>query len=223
MHRRLPLRASRSVRHIVPRVMPKPLPTAPVTGPCYLGALPQEMLLYLAKFLTYASTFALRYSCRTFYNIIKPSENLTMADLLDIEKWPWYSAGNYRFRHTLATLDFFACSLCLRLRSPKEFSNAMMRGAKGKNSPNSSVSAIERFCIPCGIKTNKYPRGTKMHYGGPSVCGGHGYGVVCRECGQLKPEVNEWRCQTCQNEQDRKNFAAQRRLKEAQRRFPWWR
>src|SRR5437667_362818 len=82
------------------------------------------------------------------------------------------------------------CSYCLKVRSASRFSNAMMKGRRGKHS---SVSwgrdeRLDRFCIDCGVAFGRYIPGTKFEFGGSCATGdsGGGRGIVCYGCRKFK-------------------------------------
>ena len=177
------------------------LPTGNEQTPPLFPTLPQEILSAIAKHLSYASTLALRYTCRMLYAELKLFKNKSyrMCDLVEIERWPCYDfAGHYEkgTGQPLASLDYFACHICLKLRSAGQFSNAMMKGKRGKRSPAGNPEAENRCCIPCGIRSDIYKPGTSMCFGGSWHDGG-GLGVVCIGCKCLKVEVRDRRCQPC--------------------------
>ncbi|EEP78192.1 predicted protein [Uncinocarpus reesii 1704] len=154
---------------------------------------PVEIILQISNYLTYASRFALTLTCKEIYfkttdpNQLVPSARLTtimpntkaydIEDLLEIERWPVYTT----FDHGLRELNCFACHLCLKIRSAGQFSNAMMKGKRGKFG---GLSA-DRFCIDCGVYYKRYARGTTMRFGG--VCGG--VGSVCQRCGRFRAHI----------------------------------
>jgi len=62
--------------------------------------------------------------------------------------------------------DFFACHLCLKISSACNFSNAMMKGKRGKLGTGTVAERARHLCIPCGIAHRIYPRGTYLQFGG---------------------------------------------------------
>ncbi|KAF7502071.1 hypothetical protein GJ744_007516 [Endocarpon pusillum] len=136
-----------------------------------------------------------------------------MSDLLEVEKWPCYDlAGNSEghLKQALATRDFFACSLCLKIRCASKFSNAMMKGKRGKHSAAASAEKDERskrFCIDCGMRYGKCLPGVDFDFGRVKISdGGYelggGHGVVCPLCCQFKRVSGVLRpykrtCQAC--------------------------
>src|SRR2546423_9797979 len=119
--------------------------------------LPPELLNQVLEKSDYASSLALRYTCKRLYLQTSPATTLgsaeaqhkntsyNMSDLLQVEKWPCYDLarqGEDHLKQPLARRDFFACSLCLKIRCASKFSNAMMKGKRGKHSP--SVDKDER-------------------------------------------------------------------------------
>ena len=170
-------------------------------NPPFFSTLPQEILNSITKDLSYASTLALRYTCRMLYANVRPyrpphprkdrfNKPYRMTDLLEIERWPWFDyTGHCKNGNgqPLANLDFYACYICLRLRSAALFSKSMVQRKLSKRSPLGN--ARPRSCIPCGIRCNMYKPGTKMYFGG-SWLGGWGQGEVCWES---EVEVNDKR------------------------------
>jgi hypothetical protein len=75
--------------------------------------------------------------------------------------------------------DFFACHLCLKIRSADRFANTMMKSKRGKLGQGTVADKRWRFCIPCGITFGIYKRGTSMRFGGA----GQSRGFVCWGCG----------------------------------------
>ncbi|KAF1974520.1 hypothetical protein BU23DRAFT_461388, partial [Bimuria novae-zelandiae CBS 107.79] len=118
-----------------------------------------------------------------------------MADLLEIERWPEYNAAEHRpaeSKQPVDQQDFFACYLCLKIRSASKFSNAMMKGKRGKLGTGSEAEKIGRFCITCGIAHGRYQRGIRIQFRG--AFGGHGF--VCRSCGNFEQEAQR-ACTSC--------------------------
>lgn len=198
--------------------------------------LPPELLNQVLEESDYASGLALRYTCKRLYlQTSTPgtlgsaaaqhsSTNYNMSDLLQLEMWPCYDhSGQHEgnLKQAMATRDFFACSLCLKIRCASKFSNAMMKGRRGKHSgaPWTETTRHKRFCIDCGMRYGKYLPGVMFEFGGapiihveynvgarfPSVrheVGGRGYGLVCKQCRQFT-RLNHWEyppgrlCQAC--------------------------
>lgn len=163
--------------------------------------LPVETLHKIQALLSYASQLALRLTCHELHaKLIDPTKLITLYprrgndriqrtydidDLLEIERWPTYMGvlGRPEYvKQPIAGHDFFACSLCLKLRSAGKFSNAMMKGKRGKLGSGTVEERRSRFCIPCGIAQNRYRRGTELRFGGA----GGGYGFVCLKCGSFE-------------------------------------
>ncbi|PVH92249.1 hypothetical protein DM02DRAFT_472497, partial [Periconia macrospinosa] len=159
--------------------------------------LPSETLHEIQASLSYSSQLALRLTCREIHGkLIDPTKFVTLSprrgnapirrtydiyDLLEIEQWPTYTGVRGRpeyAKQPIAGHDFFACSLCLKLRSAGKFSNAMMKGKRGKLGSGTVEERRSRFCIPCGVAHNRYQKGTQLKFGGASG----GYGFVCLEC-----------------------------------------
>src|SRR5262245_32890899 len=96
---------------------------------CALLSLPVELLLIILHDLDYASTVALKWTCRHLYRAVRLQESVqnvpegelcraySMADLLEIERWPCYhnfaAHPEDLFKQPIDSLDFFACSICL--------------------------------------------------------------------------------------------------------------
>src|SRR5436190_12963577 len=149
---------------------------------CSLLGLPVELLLIILHDLDYVSTVALKWTCQYLYRAIQLPESVqnelegksdraySMTDLLKIERWPCYhyfaAHQDDLFKQPTESLDFFACSICLIIRPARRFTNAMMKSCRGKLSPYLDLAATTRFCIPCGIKTKRYVRGTSFKFGG---------------------------------------------------------
>lgn len=190
---------------------------------CLLG-LPTEILLNIQTSLGYASRLALSYTCHELYSkvndldqnikIARPSnpncpqsttKTYDMLDLLEIELWPVYNSASYRadgLKQPSRLLDYFACHLCLKIRSASKFSNAMMKSKRGKLGHGSTAEKAWRFCIPCGLIHGKYQRGVSMRVGG--MLGA--YGFVCRRCGEFEAEellsgyhASQQTCSLCQH------------------------
>jgi hypothetical protein len=150
-----------------------------------LSGLPVELLREIQSLLPYASQLALRITCRDLYSeSSRPSTVYQMVDLLAIETWPQYNDAMQRPAHLkqpIAGLDFFSCSRCLRIRSACYFSNAMMKGKRGKSA--SPRDKLGRICIQCGMASGQYRKGVSMMYGGAPVSGIMEHtGVVCPYC-----------------------------------------
>ena len=143
--------------------------------------LPSEMIDEISKHMSYGSRLALHLSCRglfaktdhlnrpTYTGPTLPTKAYRMADLLEIEQWPEYNAVKFmppESRQPVGQLDFFACHLCLKIRSADKFANAMMKGKRGKLGEGTVEERSKRFCIPCGITHGKYQRGTYLRFGG---------------------------------------------------------
>ncbi|EPS37548.1 hypothetical protein H072_8823 [Dactylellina haptotyla CBS 200.50] len=147
--------------------------------------LPVELVFEIAVYLNYPSSVALRLSCRSFYNTVKGPSTYNMTDLLEMELWPFYHPAKERpdnLKCPFELDDFFACNVCLKLIPALNFSNAMMRGKRGKLSNEASNTRATRFCIQCGVRTGRYIRGTQFDYGGIGIR----HGLVCKCCGRFK-------------------------------------
>lgn len=147
--------------------------------------LPTEILLIITKELTYASLLSLRMTCRFFRNLLSlPRPNCTIQDLLEIEIWAKYHPARDRpleSQHPTAD-DYFACSRCLKIKSSDNFSDAMMKGSRGKFANGMWINKDTRFCISCGINNEIYIPSTKLFYGG----GRRNYGFVCNVCSRFE-------------------------------------
>lgn len=148
----------------------------------------------ILRYCDNASMIAIALTCRRFHNTVIPPK-CSMADLVQIERWPCYdraATAEDHFKQAIDGADFFACYLCLRIRSALKFSNAMMKGKRGKKSLpaiQNSDCRLRRFCIDCGIKSNLYIAGTTFQYGGAWLGWneeGGGYGLVCLQCRQFR-------------------------------------
>lgn len=186
-----------------------------------LPSLPVELLLEIQANLSYGSRVALRSTCRELYhkiddpgrrtngaptrhtNLAKATERgYGMRDLLEIEMWPEYNSARYRpaeSRQPIPGADFFACYLCRKIRCASKFSNAMMKGKRGKLGNGSVAERSGRFCISCGIQVGIYKRGDWLQYGGAlGSCA-----FVCRNCGSFIPagllylSIEERVCRGC--------------------------
>ncbi|EEQ33489.1 conserved hypothetical protein [Microsporum canis CBS 113480] len=107
-----------------------------------------------------------------------------IEDLVEIEMWPAYNAAGHRLHgltQPVPGYDFFACSLCLKIRSASYFSNAMMKSKRGKLGTGSIEQRSRRYCIPCGVSHGHYGREAIIRYGGA----GGGFGSVCHKCGKF--------------------------------------
>ncbi len=174
--------------------------------------LPQELLLKICEDLDYASLVALRLLNHSFYSCITTSA-YSMADLINIEIWPVYnragqSVSEDHERQPCAGLDYFACSYCLRVRSAIHFTNAMMKGKRGKFSPASAVDGrLDRVCIDCCMRYGRITGvGRLIRFGGAcwddSDVNSGEYGIVCAGCRQFKRVRPPWnedrrRCEQC--------------------------
>lgn len=173
-----------------------------------LESLPAEVLNNILYRTSPASHLAVNLASHTLYTATRNvtrrvREELSMVDLLELEEWPRYDGARYRepnLKQPIHGLDFFGCSYCLRLRSAGKFSNAMMKGRRGKHGLGTVAERLQRFCISCGVKQGRYQRGTYMQYGGAFG----GYGFVCLKCGRftiaksgLEFEVAQRTCAHC--------------------------
>lgn len=169
-------------------------------APTTLLTLLPELLHHLTSHLTYASHLSLTLTCKTLRARLEdpnqrlpipraslpdadtapPAKPYTMADLLEIEPWPEHCI-RYRIGHGRVDGDYYACKICLRLRSGPHLSQDMMTGEYGKEGTGSVEEKGERFCILCGVEKGLYRRGTMIYIGG--VGGGREF--VCEGCGLL--------------------------------------
>jgi hypothetical protein len=171
--------------------------------------LPPELLNQVLEKSDYASRLALQYTSKRLCFLISTTPpvgytaaaqnsdtSYNMSDLLQVEKWPCYDLAGKSdgyLKQPLATRDFFACSLCLTIRCASKFSNAMLKGKRGKHSGAASAEKDERrkrFCINCGVRYGKYPPGTSFDFGGVQISDmeyelGGGHGLVCQQCRQF--------------------------------------
>jgi len=149
--------------------------------------LPPELLSQSLKKSDYASRLALRYTSKHLYLQISTTFALgstaaqhsntshNISDL-QVEKWPCYDLagqGDGHLRQPLATRDFFACSLCLKIRCASRFSNAMMKGKRGKHPAVAFIDKDQkrkRFCIDCGVRYGKYRPGVIFEIRGARIC-----------------------------------------------------
>jgi hypothetical protein len=158
-----------------------------------LPDLPSELIHEISNHMSYGSRLALQLSCSELFakadRPTRPTKDYSMADLLEIEQWPEYNRAKLmppECQQPVGQLDFFACHLCLKIRSADRFANAMMKGKRGKLGQGTVEERSKRFCIPCGTKYRRYQRGTYLQFGGPSAW----HGFVCRGCGKF--EVTEY-------------------------------
>lgn len=168
-----------------------------------LPCLPVELMREVSNYLEYPSRVALTLTCRDLYagiedpnlpaikdhkipNCFKNEQKpYSMVDLLEIEKWPCYDSVSSQpqgFKQPVDKLDFFACRYCLKIRPARYFSNAMMKGKRGKHGLGTVQDRSERFCIPCGVDKKIYSPGTYLQFGGA----GFKQGFICRRCGSFK-------------------------------------
>jgi hypothetical protein len=166
-----------------------------------LVTLPTELLWEIQSYLRYASAVALQLTCLELYRRLDdPNRSRTtrsrpydMTDLLEIELWPAYHQApdtDASLKQAVDGRDYFACHICLQIRSARHFSNAMMKGKRGKLGLGTLAEKAARFCIECGIANGRYPRGALMMFGGATMAqgAGGGYGFVCLLCRQFQPE-----------------------------------
>nr|KMM66398.1 hypothetical protein CPAG_02737 [Coccidioides posadasii RMSCC 3488] len=162
-----------------------------------LPNLPKEVLDQISSNLGYASCLALTLTCRELYAKVnlptRPISDIychskkpyAMTDLLEIEMWPVYNGAAFdddHLKQATPNRDFFACYICLRLRSASEFSNAMMKGKRGKLGYSIVSERSKRFCMSCGVLYSLYQPGKPFQFGGSLL----GTAWVCRGCHGLK-------------------------------------
>ena len=154
-------------------------------------SLPTKLLSLILSSCDYAAALAFSMTCKQL-NEFAIHRKYSMADLLHIECWPCYDRvgqAEDHMKQPWAGWDCFACCLCLRIRSAVKFSNAMMKGKRGK--PRRTDSGIQktrsgRICIDCGIQRGIYQRGAILSFGGSEL--GYldddigGRGLVCSRC-----------------------------------------
>ena len=168
-----------------------------------LLSLPVELLSIILRHLDYSLKLALQWTCKSLYSVVGGhwfSRTYTIVDLLEIERWPCFSTGQKGegTKQPIARLDYFACHICFKIRSATYFSNAMMKGHRGKLSPILSPERMRRFCIPCGVRLKRYLPGVSLQFGGATG----GDGIVCYECHHFKKaerlvEFKERTCAAC--------------------------
>ncbi|EON62378.1 hypothetical protein W97_01600 [Coniosporium apollinis CBS 100218] len=165
-----------------------------------LLGIPQELLNTITKDLDYASITLLRWTCKSLYHKVDVANNTgarerprdgkiyNMYDLIQLELWPCYDPNWHGGHGPKHSVDSFACSSCLKIRPARHFSNAMVRGRRGKESQN--PAKLRRFCIACGVKTRQYRPGMKLRYGRSNGCEG-GCALVCPKCHWFKTVSSE--------------------------------
>jgi len=136
-----------------------------------LSKLPTELLLEIATNLGHASALALALTNKQIYNAVgyaARSTRYNMHDLLAIERWPCYDAQSWRAGAGAFAihpdLDCFACCVCRRIRKPRYFGTAWIKGSRGKR--YSTPKFMEtRVCLECALADE-----VSIH--GPPVCSG---------------------------------------------------
>lgn len=175
-----------------------------------LQGLPLEICLKIIDSLDNASKVALSLTCSRLHRLINSKTiTWTMPDLLLIERWPVYDRVGHtepeaHMKQVVAGCDFFACHCCLRIRDAVHFTNAMMKGARGKH--GSRQEAWKRACIDCMVQLRGVTKaGETIRYGGyefydPQGRGG-GIGILCIICRQFKRVSHDYRdrdpCDDC--------------------------
>lgn len=183
-----------------------------------LLSLPLELLYQITGDLSYGTHLALSFTCRELYARLDPNQKAisqerrrlyNMEDLLEIELWPEFASSHPKplKNRKPDKDDFFACYLCLRIRSGWNFASKKMDGVYGKRCDSGMYASQARHCINCGIRTKQYSRGSQFHVGGWKGC----HGFVCRFCGGFEREQyrfeafeNKHRCEYCRQESDYK-------------------
>jgi len=193
-----------------------------------LETLPPEILDLVASCLTppYVSLLALSWTSRTLYNALHespcsdalerystlrdPKRRIPIYDLLAIETWASFSpaphpSSSHEYRpvdvpdwaRSHARENKYACRLCHRLKPPRAFTGAMISGKRGKG----RAGAEERFCVVCGVASQRYQKGVLLQLGHPfeglggKIGGGEEMtshhvgdltGIVCKRCGKFR-------------------------------------
>lgn len=201
-----------------------------------LEDLPAEILDHIASYLTtYPALLALSWTSRTLYISLHASPSasslqrhstnrdhrrrIPTRDLLTIETWTAFSptphpSSSHEF-HPVDVPDWaiphvrenkYACRLCRTLKPPRAFTGAMISGKRGKARPG----AEERFCVACGVASQRYQKGALLQLGHPveglvvdektgdgeekaqfdgMALSGDGMpttGIVCKRCGKFR-------------------------------------
>jgi hypothetical protein len=122
-----------------------------------LPAWPSELIHEISNYMSYGSRLALQLSCRELFAKTdrpdRPTKGYSMADLLEIEQWPEYNGAKImppELKQPVGQRDFFACHLCLKIRSADRFANAMMKGKRGKLGQGTVVERSKRFVYRAG-------------------------------------------------------------------------
>jgi hypothetical protein len=148
-----------------------------------LPGLPSELIDQISNNMSYGSRLALKLPCRELLGKTGlPTKRYSMADLLEIEQWPEYNRAKsmpLESKQPSGQRDFFACHLCLKIRSADNFANTIMKSKRGKLGQGTVGERSERFCIQCGVKYGIYRAGTYIHFGGAA----QSHGFVCWGCG----------------------------------------
>jgi len=150
--------------------------------PLQLFDLPNELLDHIAQYLDYPSTLAISWTCRSLFSRIKPKllgyprpqhwkwYQLGMPDLLKIECWPCFTVSSPDndslsvYSSKLPPRNLYACGDCRRLCPVSSFSFAMIKGTRAKSKPSEPYKDSRRFCIPCGVKSGTYNKGTRLRF-----------------------------------------------------------
>jgi len=161
----------------------------------HLDCLPPEALLEVIRPLDNASKAALTLTNHRFHQFIMNTKHmmltypLNMTDLLWIERWPVYDRVGHssiegELKQPISGTDYFACCRCRKIRDAIPFTNAMMRGKRGKH--GFRLDAEKRACIDCLIHLGSFTQvGVVIQFGG-AILGGGGIGIFCGGCHAFK-------------------------------------
>jgi hypothetical protein len=153
-----------------------------------LLAIPAEIQLAIISHLVFPEVQFLRCVNHHFMNLIPAPSH---SSLLEAEKSDLARSRNA-----------YTCAVCLRLRSPGNFSDAFRMNAFGRDR-NVSGTQEKRFCIDCGVKGKDTM--LKYRWGDAWTRFGIPY-VKCRGCLGKKRGVRERRdCPMCPSCWERKN------------------
>lgn len=161
----------------------------------HLDCLPPEALLEVIRPLDNASKAALTLTNHRFHQFIMNTKHmmltypLNMTDLFWIERWPVYDRVGHssiegELKQPISGTDYFACCRCRKIRDAIHFTNAMMRGKRGKH--GFKLDAEKRACIDCLIHQGSFTQvGVVIRFGG-AILGGGGIGIFCGGCHAFK-------------------------------------
>ncbi|KFY64391.1 hypothetical protein V496_03282 [Pseudogymnoascus sp. VKM F-4515 (FW-2607)] len=107
-----------------------------------LLSLPLELLYQITDDLSYGTHLALSFTCRELYARLDPNQKAKspklervydIEGLLEIELWPEFASSHPEplEKRKPDKDDFFACCLCLRIRSGWNFATTNMTGDYG--------------------------------------------------------------------------------------------